>query len=114
MQEPTFLILAALAAQPLHGYGVIQSVAELSGGDVKLRNAPGKTGLIAEISLPRVKTTADLIAKQRRGDAAGPVTATAARPAPAPAASAVDAAAVDASAAGSRASDAVLPGPMAH
>ncbi|MEU4243345.1 helix-turn-helix transcriptional regulator [Actinoplanes sp. NPDC026619] len=37
MQEPTFLILTALAAEPLHGYGVIQSVAELSGGDVKLR-----------------------------------------------------------------------------
>jgi DNA-binding PadR family transcriptional regulator len=37
MQEPTFLILTALAARPLHGYGVIQSVAELSGGDVKLR-----------------------------------------------------------------------------
>ena len=37
MQEPTFLILTALAARPLHGYGVIQSVAELSGGEVKLR-----------------------------------------------------------------------------
>jgi DNA-binding PadR family transcriptional regulator len=37
MQEPTFLILTALAAQPLHGYGVIQSVTELSGGDVTLR-----------------------------------------------------------------------------
>ncbi|GIF20089.1 DNA-binding PadR family transcriptional regulator [Actinoplanes tereljensis] len=37
MQEPTFLILTALAAEPLHGYGVILSVAALSGGDVKLR-----------------------------------------------------------------------------
>jgi DNA-binding PadR family transcriptional regulator len=37
MQEPTFLILAALAAQPLHGYGIIQSVASLSGDEVKLR-----------------------------------------------------------------------------
>ena len=37
MQEPTFLILTALAAQPLHGYGIIQSVTALSGGDVKLR-----------------------------------------------------------------------------
>lgn len=37
LQEPTFLILAALAAQPLHGYGVIQEVAELSGGRVTLR-----------------------------------------------------------------------------
>jgi DNA-binding PadR family transcriptional regulator len=37
VQEPTFLILTALAAQPLHGYGVIQSVTQLSSGDVKLR-----------------------------------------------------------------------------
>jgi DNA-binding PadR family transcriptional regulator len=37
MQEPTFLILTALAARPLHGYGIIQSVLELSSGDVKLR-----------------------------------------------------------------------------
>ena len=37
MQEPTFLILTALAARPLHGYGLIRSVDELSGGDVQLR-----------------------------------------------------------------------------
>lgn len=37
MQEPTFLILTALAAQPLHGYGVIQSVTTLSAGEVTLR-----------------------------------------------------------------------------
>jgi len=37
MQEPTFLILTALAARPLHGYAVIQAVADLSAGDVRLR-----------------------------------------------------------------------------
>ncbi|RZT79789.1 PadR family transcriptional regulator [Micromonospora violae] len=37
MHESTFLILTALAAQPLHGYGILQSVQELSAGDVKLR-----------------------------------------------------------------------------
>jgi DNA-binding PadR family transcriptional regulator len=37
LQEPTFLILAALAAEPLHGYGVIQEVTQLSGGRVTLR-----------------------------------------------------------------------------
>jgi DNA-binding PadR family transcriptional regulator len=37
MQEPTFLILAALAAEPRHGYGVIQAVYGLSGGEVKMR-----------------------------------------------------------------------------
>jgi DNA-binding PadR family transcriptional regulator len=37
LQEPTFLILAALAEGPKHGYGVIQEVATLSGGRVTLR-----------------------------------------------------------------------------
>ncbi|MBU2669112.1 PadR family transcriptional regulator [Actinoplanes bogorensis] len=37
MQEPTFLILASVADQPLHGYAIVRAVAELSGGDVKLR-----------------------------------------------------------------------------
>jgi DNA-binding PadR family transcriptional regulator len=37
LQEPTFLILAALADQPMHGYGVIQEVTALSGGRVTLR-----------------------------------------------------------------------------
>jgi len=37
LQEPTFLILTALASGPLHGYGVIQEVAALSGDRVRLR-----------------------------------------------------------------------------
>jgi DNA-binding PadR family transcriptional regulator len=37
MQEPTFLVLAALAGEPLHGYGIIQAVGELSDGVVRLR-----------------------------------------------------------------------------
>jgi DNA-binding PadR family transcriptional regulator len=37
LREPTFLILTALAAGRLHGYGVIQSVESLSGGRVRLR-----------------------------------------------------------------------------
>ena len=37
LQEPTFLIIAALADQPMHGYGVIQEVAALSDGRVTLR-----------------------------------------------------------------------------
>ena len=37
MQEPTFLILTALAAGPTHGYGVIRAVDALSNGDVVLR-----------------------------------------------------------------------------
>lgn len=37
MHEPTFLVLTALAAQPLHGYGLIQAVVQLSDGGVRLR-----------------------------------------------------------------------------
>jgi len=37
MREPTFLILAAVVPAPLHGYGIIQAVAHLSGDRVRLR-----------------------------------------------------------------------------
>ena len=37
LREPTFLILAALAPQPLHGYAIIGEVASLSGGRLELR-----------------------------------------------------------------------------
>ncbi|NUO61805.1 MAG: helix-turn-helix transcriptional regulator [Hamadaea sp.] len=36
MREPTYFILAALLDGPLHGYAVIQQVAGLSGGRVRL------------------------------------------------------------------------------
>ena len=32
MQEPTYLILTALAGPPLHGYAIMQAVEELDGG----------------------------------------------------------------------------------
>jgi DNA-binding PadR family transcriptional regulator len=37
MQEPTFLILTALAARPQHGYGIMTDAADISGGRVTLR-----------------------------------------------------------------------------
>lgn len=37
IQEPTFFILTALAERPLHGYGVMRAVGELSGGRLRLR-----------------------------------------------------------------------------
>lgn len=37
LQEPSFLILTALAAGPQHGYGVLKDVETLSGGAVVLR-----------------------------------------------------------------------------
>ncbi|WP_246075585.1 PadR family transcriptional regulator [Nonomuraea terrae] len=37
MQEPTFLILTALAAGPQHGYGIITDVLRISAERVRLR-----------------------------------------------------------------------------
>lgn len=36
LREPTFWILTALAERPLHGYGMMQAVAKMSDGRVKL------------------------------------------------------------------------------
>ncbi|GAA4429546.1 hypothetical protein GCM10023169_32020 [Georgenia halophila] len=37
LQEPAFLIMSALTREPLHGYGIVRAVGELSGGEVTLR-----------------------------------------------------------------------------
>src|SRR5256885_12736485 len=37
VREPTFLILTALAGEPMHGYGLIAEVARLSDGRISLR-----------------------------------------------------------------------------
>jgi DNA-binding PadR family transcriptional regulator len=37
MREPSFLVLTTLAEGPQHGYAVMKSVEELSGGSVQLR-----------------------------------------------------------------------------
>jgi len=37
LQEPSFFILTALAREPLHGYGVMRAVSELSQGRLTLR-----------------------------------------------------------------------------
>ena len=37
LQEPTFLLLTALAEGPQHGYGLMTDVERISGGRVKLR-----------------------------------------------------------------------------
>lgn len=37
IREPTFLILAAVAPEPIHGYGIIKAVEELSDGRLRLR-----------------------------------------------------------------------------
>jgi DNA-binding PadR family transcriptional regulator len=37
VREPTFLILTALAGEPMHGYGLIAEVGRLSDGRISLR-----------------------------------------------------------------------------
>jgi PadR family transcriptional regulator, regulatory protein PadR len=37
LREPTFLVLAALGPGPLHGYGIIKAVEEMSEGRVRMR-----------------------------------------------------------------------------
>ncbi len=37
MREPTFLVLTALAGEPQHGYAVIEDVARITDGRVRLR-----------------------------------------------------------------------------
>jgi DNA-binding PadR family transcriptional regulator len=37
MREPTFLVLTALAAEPQHGYAVLEDVARMTDGRVRLR-----------------------------------------------------------------------------
>ena len=36
LREPAFLVLTSLAASPQHGYAVIEDVARISGGEVRL------------------------------------------------------------------------------
>jgi len=37
LREPTFFVLTALLPAPLHGYGIIKAVEEMSDGRVRLR-----------------------------------------------------------------------------
>ncbi|MEV6599955.1 PadR family transcriptional regulator [Actinoplanes sp. NPDC051346] len=68
MQEPTFLILTALAAEPLHGYGLIRAVADLSDGDVRLRAGTlyGALDRLAEQGLIEIERTEEVEGRLRR------------------------------------------------
>ena len=45
MREPTYYVLAALLAGPLHGYAIIKRAEELSGGRVRLATGTLYTAL---------------------------------------------------------------------
>jgi DNA-binding PadR family transcriptional regulator len=69
MREPTYFVLAALLAGPLHGYAIIKHAGELSGGRVRLATgtlytaldrltAEGHVGLVSEETVAgRVRRT---------------------------------------------------------
>ena len=48
MQEPTFLILTALAAGPQHGYAIMADAERISGGVTRLQTGTLDTGAVAE------------------------------------------------------------------
>jgi DNA-binding PadR family transcriptional regulator len=64
MQEPTFLILTALAAEPQHGYGIIADAERISGGATRLQ-----TGTLY-MALDRL-SSAGLVAPDREEIAGG-------------------------------------------
>ncbi len=45
MREPTYFVLAALLAGPLHGYAIIKRAEEMSGGRVRLATGTLYTAL---------------------------------------------------------------------
>jgi DNA-binding PadR family transcriptional regulator len=68
LQEPSFLVLAALAAQPRHGYALIQEVERASEGRVRLRPGTLYTALdrLAEEGLVAVDREEVVDARLRR------------------------------------------------
>ncbi|MGE0798030.1 MAG: sensor histidine kinase [Lautropia sp.] len=83
------------------GLAISRNIARWHGGDVRLRNAPGRTGLIAEISLPRLRAPPPAPARGRRGEPAAtePATRSATGTAPAAVSTPTSAAAAGTSAA---------------
>jgi DNA-binding PadR family transcriptional regulator len=68
LQEPSFLILSALAAGTRHGYAVIQAVEEQSQGRVRLRAGTRYTALdrLAEDGLVEVERDEVVQGRHRR------------------------------------------------
>ncbi|GAB2746672.1 hypothetical protein GCM10010442_77700 [Kitasatospora kifunensis] len=68
MQEPTLLLLTALADAPRHGYALIQEVAAISGGRVKLRTGTlyGALDRLLKQGLVRVESEEVVDGRARR------------------------------------------------
>jgi len=68
LREPTFLILTALAGEPMHGYGLIAAVARLSDGRISLRPGTlyGALDRLVDAGLVRVDREEIVDGRQRR------------------------------------------------
>lgn len=68
MQEPTFLVLTALAAAPKHGYALLQEISESSSGRVRLRTGTLYAALdrLESEGLVRVTDTEVVDGRKRR------------------------------------------------
>ncbi len=68
MQEPTLLLLTALADAPRHGYALIQEIAEISGGRVKMRTGTlyGALDRLLQQGLIRVESEEVVDGRARR------------------------------------------------
>ncbi|MFE5541414.1 PadR family transcriptional regulator [Streptomyces sp. NPDC056519] len=65
MQEPTLLVLTALADKPRHGYAIMQEVRDLSAGQVNLRTGTLYGALDRLVRQGLITTCAQEIVKGR-------------------------------------------------
>ncbi|MFD0262117.1 PadR family transcriptional regulator [Kitasatospora indigofera] len=68
MQEPTLLLLTALADAPRHGYALIQEIAAISGGRVRMRTGTlyGALDRLLQQGLIRVESEEVVDGRARR------------------------------------------------
>ncbi|OKI24745.1 PadR family transcriptional regulator [Streptomyces sp. CB03911] len=68
MQEPTLLLLTALADAPRHGYALVQEIAAISGGRVRMRTGTlyGALDRLLQQGLIRVESEEVVDGRARR------------------------------------------------
>ncbi|MCX4747349.1 PadR family transcriptional regulator [Kitasatospora sp. NBC_01287] len=65
MQEPTLLLLTALADAPRHGYALIQEIATISGGRVAMRTGTLYTALDRLLDQGLIRVESDQVVDGR-------------------------------------------------
>ena len=67
LSEPTYLILLALSKEPMHGYGMIKTISEISDGNYEI--APGTLyGVLKNIEKQKLVTVVgvDLLNRKKK------------------------------------------------